>query len=168
MKILFAWRYFKAKKSTNAINIISWVSVSAIILGTASLIVLLSVFNGLEDLVRSLYTSFYTDVKISPASGKFMHVPNTSLLKLKQTDGVIGYSLTVEDQALLQYNNNMLPVLLKGVDENYKNINGLSKNIFKGDYRIGSSDHPLAVLGAGVEFTLDIESDRSVVPMTVN
>ena len=168
MKILFAWRYFKAKKSTNAINIISWVSVSAIILGTASLIVLLSVFNGLEDLVRSLYTSFYTDVKISPASGKFMHVPNTSLLKLKQMDGIVGYSLTVEDQALLQYNNNMLPVLLKGVDENYKNINGLSQNIFKGDYQVGSADHPLAVLGAGVEYTLDIESDRSIVPMTVN
>jgi lipoprotein-releasing system permease protein len=168
LKFLFAWRYFKAKKSTNAINIISWVSVSAIILGTASLIVLLSVFNGLEDLVRSLYTSFYTDVKISPVSGKFIHVPNTSLLRLKQVDDVIGYSLTVEDQALLQYNNNMLPVLLKGVDSNYKNINGLSKNILKGEYQIGSSDRPLAVLGAGIEYTLDIESDRSIAPMTVN
>jgi lipoprotein-releasing system permease protein len=168
LKFLFAWRYFKAKKSTNAINIISWVSVSAIILGTASLIVLLSVFNGLEDLVRSLYTSFYTDVKISPASGKFIHVPNTSLLKLKQMNDVIGYSLTVEDQALLQYNNNMLPVLLKGVDSNYKSINGLSKNILKGEYQVGSSDHPLAILGAGIEYTLDIESDRSIAPMTVN
>ncbi len=168
MKFLFAWRYFKAKKSTNAINIISWVSVSAIILGTASLIVLLSVFNGLEDLVRSLYTSFYTDVKISPASGKFMHVSDSSLLRLKKIDGIIGYSLTVEDQALLQYNNNMLPVLLKGVDDNYTNINGLSKNILKGTYGVGSPDHPLAVLGAGVEYTLEIESDRSVVPMTVN
>ena len=113
MKFLFAWRYFKAKKSTNAINIISWVSVSAIILGTASLIVVLSVFNGLEDLVRSLYTSFYTDVKISPATGKFIHVPNASLLKLKQMDGVFGYSLTVEDQALLQYNSNMQPVIIE-------------------------------------------------------
>jgi lipoprotein-releasing system permease protein len=168
LKILFAWRYFKAKKSTNAINIISWVSVSAIILGTASLIVLLSVFNGLEDLVRSLYTSFYTDVKISPASGKFIYVHNADLVRLKNVAGVIGYSLTVEDQALLQYNANMLPVLLKGVDENYKNINGLSQNIFKGDYKLGSADHPLAVLGSGVEFSLDIESDRSVVPMTVN
>ncbi len=101
MKFLFAWRYFKAKKSTNAINIISWVSVSAIILGTASLIVVLSVFNGLEDLVKSLYSSFYTDLKISPASGKFIRVPHASLLKLKKIDGVIGYSLTVEDQALL-------------------------------------------------------------------
>ena len=131
MKFLFAWRYFKAKKSTNAINIISWVSVSAIILGTASLIVLLSVFNGLEDLVRSLYSSFYTDLKISPASGKFMRVPYVSLLKLKQIDGLVGYSLTIEDQALLQYNG-LQPVMLKGVDDNYKNINGLSKNILKG------------------------------------
>ncbi len=166
MKFLFAWRYFKAKKSTNAINIISWVSVSAIILGTASLIVVLSVFNGLEQLVRSLYSSFYTDIKVSPATGKFFHVPYTSLLKLKEIDGVIGYSLTVEDQALLRYNS-MQPVILKGVDENYKNINGLSKNIFKGDYQLGTEDHPQAILGSGIEYALDIESDRAIIPMTV-
>ncbi|HXB29401.1 MAG TPA: FtsX-like permease family protein [Puia sp.] len=166
MKFLFAWRYFKAKKSTNAINIISWVSVSAIILGTASLIVVLSVFNGLEQLVRSLYSSFYTDIKISPATGKFFHVPYTNLLKLKKIDGVIGYSLTIEDQALLRYNS-MQPVMLKGVDENYKNINGLSKNIFKGDYQLGTEDHPQAILGSGIEYALDIESDRAITPMTV-
>ncbi|HCL83599.1 MAG TPA: ABC transporter permease [Chitinophagaceae bacterium] len=167
MKFLFAWRYFKAKKSTNAINIISWVSVSAIILGTASLIVVLSVFNGLEQLVRSLYSSFYTDVRISPVSGKFMQVPYTRLLKLKQTDGILGYSLTIEDQALLQYNNNLQPVMLKGVDENYRNINGLSKNISKGDYLVGTPDRPAAILGSGIEYSLDIESDRAIAPMMV-
>jgi lipoprotein-releasing system permease protein len=166
LKFLFAWRYFKGKKSTNAINIISWVSVSAIILGTASLIVLLSVFNGLEQLVRSLYTSFYTDVKISPASGKFMRVPYASLSKLKQLNGVVGYSLTIEDQALLQYNR-LQPVLLKGVDESYKNLNGLSKNISKGSYQLGTPDHPAAILGSGVEYALNIESDRSITPMMV-
>ncbi len=166
MKFLFAWRYFKAKKSTNAINIISWVSVSAIILGTASLIVVLSVFNGLEQLVRSLYLSFYTDVKISPATGKFFHVPASSLLKLKQIDGVLGYSLTIEDQALLRYNS-LQPVMLKGVDENYKNINGLSKNIFKGEYQLGTADQPQAILGSGIEYALNIESDRAITPMTV-
>ncbi len=167
MKFLFAWRYFKAKKSTNAINIISWVSVSAIILGTASLIVLLSVFNGLEDLVRSLYSAFYTDFKIMPATGKFIRIPYASLLKLKQTDGVIGYSLTVEDQALLQYNNNLQPVMLKGVDDHFKSINGVSKNILRGDYQLGSPDHPEAILGSGIEYSLNIESDRSISPMTV-
>jgi len=82
LSFLFAWRYFKAKKSTNAINIISWVSVAAVILGTASLIVVLSVFNGLEQLVRSLYSSFYADVRVSPVSGKFSRVPQATLAKL--------------------------------------------------------------------------------------
>jgi len=63
MNLLFAWRYFRAKKSTNAINIIAWVSMSAIVVGAASLILVLSVFNGFEDLVKSLYTSFYPDLK---------------------------------------------------------------------------------------------------------
>jgi lipoprotein-releasing system permease protein len=166
LKFLFAWRYFKAKKSTNAINIISWVSVCAIILGTASLIVVLSVFNGLEQLVRSLYSSFYTDMRISPASGKFMRVPAVSLLKLKQLNGIIGYSLTVEDQALLQYTS-LQPVMLKGVDDNFKVVNGISKNISKGEYQIGTPDHPTAVLGSGVEYALDIEADRAITPMTV-
>jgi lipoprotein-releasing system permease protein len=166
LKFLFAWRYFKAKKSTNAINIISWVSVSAIILGTASLIVVLSVFNGLEDLVKSLYSSFYTDVRISPATGKFMRVPYEELVRLKKLDGVIGYSLTVEDQALLQYNN-LQPVMLKGVDNNYKLLNGVSKNISKGEYQIGTSEHPTAILGSGIEYALDIEADRALAPMTV-
>jgi len=167
LKFLFAWRYFKAKKSTNAINIISWVSVSAIILGTASLIVVLSVFNGLEQLVRSLYSSFYTDLRISPDSGKIMRVPYTSLLKLKQKDGVIGYSLTIEDQALLQFNKSLQPVMLKGVDDNYRNINGLSKNISKGEYQLGTPDHPAAILGSGIEYSLNIEADRAIAPMNV-
>lgn len=126
----------------------------------------LSVFNGLEQLVRSLYSSFYTDVKVSPVSGKFFHVSANSLLKLKQIDGVLGYSLTIEDQALLRYTN-LQPVMLKGVDENYKNINGLSKNIFKGEYQLGTVDQPQAILGSGVEYALNIESDRAITPMTV-
>jgi lipoprotein-releasing system permease protein len=166
LKFLFAWRYFKAKKSTNAINIISWVSVSAIILGTASLIVVLSVFNGLEDLVKSLYSSFYTDIKISPASGKVIRVPYSVLQRLRKLDGVIGYSLTVEDQALLQYNS-LQPVMLKGVDDNYRVLNGVSKNISKGEYQIGTADHPTAILGSGIEYALNIEADRSLAPMTV-
>src|SRR5438045_9615714 len=70
VSFLFAWRYFKAKKTTNAINIIAWISIVAIIIGTAALILVLSVFNGFEDLVKSLYSSFYPDIKISPVSDK--------------------------------------------------------------------------------------------------
>ncbi len=164
MNFLFTWRYFKAKKSTNAINIISWVSVSAIVLGTASLIVVLSVFNGLEQLVQSLYSSFYSDIKISSVNGKFITVSENNLEQLKHLKGISGYSLTVEDKALLQYNN-LQPVVLKGVDSNYRHINGVSRNISRGSFVLGTVDHPAAVLGAGIENALNLESDRSVVPM---
>ena len=78
MYLTFAWRYFKAKKSTNAINVISWVTVSVIAFATCCQVLVLSVFNGLEGLVKSLYSSFYTDLKITPASGKITpHRPDS-------------------------------------------------------------------------------------------
>lgn len=95
-----------------------------------------------------------------------MRVPYASLAALKKVDGVTGYSLTIEDQALLQYNS-LQPVMLKGVDGNYKNINGVSKSISKGEYQVGSTDHPNAVLGSGIENALEIEADRALAPMTV-
>jgi lipoprotein-releasing system permease protein len=167
LNFLFTWRYFKAKKSTNAINIIAWVSVSAIILGTASLIIVLSVFNGLEQLVQSLYSSFYTDIKISAARGRLIRVDQQHLNQLYHLDGVRGYSLTVEEKALLQYDNNQQIVVLKGVDTNYRHINGISSNISKGQFELGNADHPDAVLGAGVANGLHLESDRALVPMMV-
>ena len=74
MFLKFAWRYFNAKKSTNAINIIAWVSMVAIVFITASFIVVLSVFNGFEGLVKSLYSSFYADLRISPTQGKILTI----------------------------------------------------------------------------------------------
>ena len=100
MHFLFAWRYFKAKKSTNAINIIAWVSIIAIIIGTAALILVLSVFNGFEGLVKSLYSSFYTDLKISPVSGKTINLTAEQLQQLKVISGVKNFSLVIEEKAL--------------------------------------------------------------------
>src|ERR1700676_5399513 len=106
MKLLFAWRYFRAKKSTNAINIISWVSMTAIVVGSAALILLLSVFNGFEGLVKSLYSSFYTDLRISPVSGKSITVSPEQLQKLRGLNGIRIFSLVVEEKALLQNGDN--------------------------------------------------------------
>jgi len=166
LKFLFAWRYFKAKKSTNAINVIAWVSVAAIVIGTASLIIVLSVFNGLEDLVKSLYSAFYTDIKISPGNGKFITLSANQLQQLNGAVPIRGYSLVIEDKALLQYQA-LQPVILKGVDTNYTHITGVSKNIIKGKFDLGSTEQPGIVMGAGIENALGIESDRSVLPLTV-
>ncbi len=89
MTLLFAWRYFKAKKTTNAINIISWISILAIAVGSAALILVLSVFNGFEDLVKSLYADFYTDIKISPVKSKFLTLTPAQLEQIRSTPYII-------------------------------------------------------------------------------
>src|ERR1700730_7337893 len=114
MNLLFAWRYFRAKKSTNAINIIAWVSMSAIVVGAAALIVVLSVFNGFEDLVKSLYSTFYTDLKVLPTSGKTLILSQQQLERLKSFDGIKAFSLVTEDKALLQNGELQSLVYIKG------------------------------------------------------
>src|SRR6188472_4463017 len=102
MYLTFAWRYFKAKKSANAINIIAWVTVGVIAFATACQILVLSVFNGFEGLVKSLYSSFYTDIKIIPEKGKTFILSPTQIETLKTHPGIKALSLIAEEKALLQ------------------------------------------------------------------
>lgn len=162
MNFLFAWRYFKAKKSTNAINVISWTSITAIIIGTAALILVLSVFNGFEGLVKSLYSSFYTDLKISPASGKTMLVNSDQLQRLKSVKGIKNFSLVVEEKALIQNGDYQSVMYLKGVDDNYRYVTGVADHIVKGEYDLGTASEPRLILGAGVEGALGIQADRNI------
>ncbi len=162
MNFLFAWRYFKAKKSTNAINIIAWTSIVAIVFGTASLILVLSVFNGFENLVKSLYSSFYTDLKVTPAAGKTMLVSFSSLQQLKNLKGIQNFSLVAEEKALLQNGDYQTVVHLKGVDENYRYTTGVANHLVSGSYDLGNEESPGLVLGAGVENALGIVSDREL------
>ncbi len=167
MHFLFAWRYFKAKKSTNAINIIAWISIVAIIIGTTALILVLSVFNGFEGLVKSLYSSFYTDLKISPASGKVINITPEQLQKLKGLAGVKNYSLVVEEKALVQNGEYQSVVYLKGVDENYRYVSGVADHLVNGEYDIGNEEIPKLILGAGVEGALGIQADRNIFTLKI-
>ena len=166
MNLLFAWRYFRAPKSTNAINIIAWVSMTAIVVGTASLIVVLSVFNGFEDLVKSLYSTFYTDLKILPASGKTLTLSREQVEKLKSIAGIRSYSLVAEDKALLQNGEVQALVYMKGVDENYTKVTSVAEHLVSGKYNLGSPEQPAMVLGAVVESSLNLRSDRDILPVT--
>jgi lipoprotein-releasing system permease protein len=166
MYLQFAWRYFNAKKSTNAINIIAWVSMVAIVFITASFIIVLSVFNGFEGLVKSLYSSFYTDLKVSPAQGNVLTVSPGQLKKLSAVSGVKDYSLVVEEKTLLQNGDVQTIVYLKGVDDHYKDVTALSSKIIRGKFDLGTSDEPGIVLGSGIENAIGVQSDRSVFPLT--
>ena len=167
MYLIFAWRYFKAKKSTNAINIIAWISVLAIAVGTASLIILLSVFNGFEDLVKSLYADFYTDLKVSAAKGNSIVFSKDQLKKVKDIREVKNYSLVMEEKALLQNGEPLSLVYLKGVDTEYAHVTGVAKKLIKGNFNLGTAEKPAIVLGSGIESALEIQSDRSIVPLTI-
>ena len=96
MILKFSWRYFRAKKSTKAINIISWVSVVAIMFSTASLIIILSAFNGFESLVKSLYSSFYPELRIGPEKGKTINLTVEQLNQLRGIPGVTAFTLVAK------------------------------------------------------------------------
>ncbi len=166
MNFLFAWRYFNAKKSTNAINIIAWVSVLALGTGTAAIIILLSVFNGFEGLVKSLYADFYTDLRVIPVKGKTLTLTKEQQKKITSWPGVYAMSLTVEEKAMLQNGDYRSLAFIKGVDSNYQKVNSVADRLVKGRFALGTADKPAAVLGVGVESSLEVESDRALLPLT--
>ncbi|MBS1918971.1 MAG: ABC transporter permease [Bacteroidetes bacterium] len=167
LNFLFAWRYFKAKKSTNAINIISWISIIAVVIGTAALILVLSVFNGFEGLVKSLYSTFYTDLKISPVTGKTILITPAQIQKIKSLKEIKNYSLVVEEKALLQNGDYQSVVYLKGVDDNYRYTSGVAGHLVKGNYDLGTVDTPKLILGAGVENAIHILADRNLFTLKI-
>ncbi|RFM35247.1 ABC transporter permease [Chitinophaga silvisoli] len=164
----FASRYFRAKKSTNAINIIAWVSVSAIAVGVAALIIVLSVFNGFEGLVKSLYSSFYPSVKVSPVSGKSLHLTPAQLKQIAGTKGVAYMTEVIEEKAVLRYGDGDQTIaILKGVDSNYNKVAAVDKSIARGHYDTGDELAYRAVLGLELEMALGVDVERSLVPLTV-
>ena len=167
MHFKFAWRYFKAKKSTNAINIISWVTAGVIAFSTLCQVLVLSVFNGFEGLVKSLYSNFYSDVKVVPAMGKTFILTHEQLKKINTIPGVKGSSLNVEEKALLQNQEQQTVVLLKGVDSNYYKVSGVPKKMYDGVFNTGTIDNPKLVLGAGIESAIGVQADRNIFPLTV-
>ncbi len=167
MNFLFAWRYFKSKKSTNAINIIAWISVVAIAVGTASLIVVLSVFNGFEDLVRGLYGDFYSDIRIGATNGKVCNLTDQQLQQIRKVGGVKSISLVAEEKAVLVNADYQSIIYLKGVDNYYSSVNKLNAHIVRGKYDLGSVDKPSMVIGAGIENAVGVDPENVFFPLTV-
>lgn len=140
----------------------------AIIIGTAALVLVLSVFNGFEGLVKSLYSSFYTDLKITPAAGKVMIVTPEQLKQLRGLEGIRNFSLVIEEKALVKNGDYQSVVYLKGVDEQYRYVSGVADNLVNGDYDIGTADTPKLILGAGVEGALGIVADRNIFTLKIH
>jgi lipoprotein-releasing system permease protein len=151
LSLYIAKRYLFAKKSRNAINVISSISVAGVTVGTMALIIVLSVFNGLESLVRSIFNTFDPDLKITPVEGKTFIPDITSLSLLSNINGVACYSLCVEENALLRYGEKQYVATIKGVDENYAQVTGIDSSMWDGGFVLRSEQgRPYAVPGIGI------------------
>ena len=167
MNLIFAWRYFKSKKNTNAITIIAWVSMVAIAVVSAALIIVLSVFNGFEDLVKGLYADFYADVVILPSKGKQLQVTQNQFSALKQINGIAFYSSVVEEKAVLKNGDAQSIIVLKGVEDNYTQVSNIANHIVRGKFILGNGETPQMVLGAGVENALAADVETAINGLTV-
>ena len=152
-----AKRYLFAKKSRNAINVISAVSVAGVAVGTMALIIILSVFNGLEVLVTSIFNTFDPDLKITAAEGKTF-IPDTLKLNLlARVDGVSCYSLTIEENALLKYGERQTIATIKGVDEHYTSVTNIDSSMWEGEFILNTDKgQPYAIPGIGIAEYLGI------------
>lgn len=151
LPVYIAKRYLFAKKSRNAINVISAVSVAGVCVGTMALIIILSVFNGLEKMVSTIFNTFDPDIRISAAEGKTF-VPDTARLKLlANVNGVSAYSLTLEENALLKYGDREYIATIKGVDDNYADVTSIDSAMFEGEFILeGKNGRQYAIPGIGV------------------
>jgi lipoprotein-releasing system permease protein len=164
MYLAFAWRYFKAKKSANAINIIAWVTTCVIAFATCCQILVLSVFNGFEDLVKSLYSSFYTDLKVVPATGKTFLLTETQLAAINKQPYIQGVSMIVQEKALLQNGDAQTVVNLKGVDANYSKVSGVAGKLTNGEFNTGDADHAGLIVGYGLQNAAAITVSAAFAP----
>jgi lipoprotein-releasing system permease protein len=157
LSLYIAKRYLFAKKSRNAINIISSVSVAGVAVGTMALIIILSVFNGLETMVSAIFNTFDPDIKITAAVGKTF-IPDTTHLKLlAKVKGLSCYSMSIEDNALLKYGSRQYIATIKGIDDNYAMVSNIDSSMWEGEFVLrNSKGRPYAVPGLGVATHLGI------------
>lgn len=162
-----ARRYLFAKKSHNIINIISIISVFGIMAGTMALIIVLSVFNGFEDLVTRLFNTFNPDLKIVAAEGKTF--PSDSLLtsKLRDISGISCYTGVIEENALLRYRDKQYIVTVKGVSPTFECTSDVENNMVEGDFRLESGGVSYAVLGQGIAYNLGIQLNDYQNPLSL-
>jgi lipoprotein-releasing system permease protein len=153
-------RYLFSKNNKNAINIISGISVAGFAVGSFALVVVLSVFNGFEDLVTSLYHSFDPDIKISPAEGKVFKPTDLPYPQLIKIDGVLHITEVLEEKAVLKYDEKQTKATIKGVGKGFEKYSGLDTMMLEGDLKFVDGETNFAVLGYGIARYLSVNVDN--------
>ena len=152
--LYIARRYLFAKKSHNAINIITMISVVGVMVGATALVVVLSVFNGFDGLIQTLFSTFDPELKITPAKGKVFTVNDEKIQKLYSWPGIKIVGETLEENALIKYEDKQYPGVIKGVSDNFHLITGVDSMMVKGKFILRDGNIPFAVIGQGLAYYL--------------
>lgn len=159
MKFAFyiARRYLISKKSMNVINIISGITIAGVCTGTIALVIVLSVMNGINQLIEVNFSSFDPDLKIEAVKGKSFRLSDADFEQVKQMEGVASFTEIIEENALLEYDKRMAAAVVKGVPDNYAEIIQLdSVNVPEGEFILRQPRHRFAVVGEGLAIQLSI------------
>ena len=155
LSLFIAKRYFFSKKKS-FINFLSITAFIGVMVGTSSLIIVLSVFNGLEDLLKSLYINFNPEIKIVSNNSKYFIQNNDQINNINNIEGVDFVSKVIEDRAIASYNGIEIPVYIKGADSSFSFQNRLNKNIVEGDFILKKNSSSYAVVGRGVKYKISL------------
>lgn len=145
-----AWRYLFARKSHNLINILSAISVSGLIIGTMSMVIVLSVMNGFESIITKMYNSFNPDFRIEAIKGKTIDISTFPIDKIAAIKGIASYSEIIEENALLRYKNKQQIVTIKGVDQNFTKVSNIKSKVVEGKYLLQMREANFMVIGYGI------------------
>ena len=156
LPIFIAKRYLFSKKSHNAINVISLVSVCGIAVATMAMIVALSVFNGFGNLVETTFSAFDPELKITTVKGKVFNYHTDDFVIALQNPHIDFISESLEDNVLFRFNDRQVPVILKGVSEDFKYMTQMDKLIIDGSFRLREDVVDYATLGSGLAYTLGV------------
>ncbi len=156
LPLFIAFRYFISKKKHNIINVISGISVAGITFGTMALIIVLSVFNGFESLVVSMFNSINPDLHISAKMGKTFELDSLKRAELKKIEGVYYITEVIEENVLLKYKDKQHIAVIKGVSKDFFKMSHLCDLVYNGSCAVKEGDINYALVGNGVALVLDV------------
>ena len=161
-----AKRYIFAKKSHNVINIISAISAIGMAIGTAALIIIMSVYNGFDSLIKSMMGNVEPDLMITPATGK-VFVPEGEVYDwIYDQEAVVNMSCVLQEQVFISYDGKQGLAKARGVDWIYEEETPLREHLVEGEFRLHKGDIPLAAVGASLAYELGL-SPRFLAPVEV-
>lgn len=167
LSFLIAKRYFFSKKKKSFINFISIISMLGIGIGTMALVIVLSVFNGLEDLNRKIFKSFDADIKVSPKNGKSFLLDKSKIAQIRAIKDVWYVTEVIQDNALVKYENSQMVVTLKGVDETFQTHSTLKKSLVEGNFVLTRDSIDYAFIGGNVYAALNISLQNIIEPIEI-